>query len=38
MIIDGKKIAEEIKTTLKGDGLKLAIVQVSDDEASKKIY
>lgn len=36
MIIDGKKIAEEIKATLKGNGLKLAIVQVGDDEASNK--
>ncbi len=36
MIIDGKKIAEEIKNTLNGKGLKLAIVQVGDDEASNK--
>jgi len=36
MIIDGKKLSEEIKNTLKGDGLKLAIVAVSPDEASKK--
>jgi len=36
MLIDGKKLAEEIKTTLKGDGLRLAIVQVGDDEASRK--
>jgi methylenetetrahydrofolate dehydrogenase (NADP+)/methenyltetrahydrofolate cyclohydrolase len=36
MLVDGKKLAEEIKTTLKGDGLRLAIVQVGDDEASKK--
>jgi methylenetetrahydrofolate dehydrogenase (NADP+)/methenyltetrahydrofolate cyclohydrolase len=36
MIIDGKKIAEEIKNTLRGGGLKLAIVAVAPDEASKK--
>ncbi|MCX6731863.1 MAG: bifunctional 5,10-methylenetetrahydrofolate dehydrogenase/5,10-methenyltetrahydrofolate cyclohydrolase [Candidatus Parcubacteria bacterium] len=36
MIIDGKKLAEEIKNTLDGKGLKLAIVQVGEDEASKK--
>ncbi|TSD02741.1 MAG: methylenetetrahydrofolate dehydrogenase (NADP+) / methenyltetrahydrofolate cyclohydrolase [Parcubacteria group bacterium Athens0714_26] len=36
MIIDGKKIAEEIKSTLDSAGLKLAIVMVGDDEASKK--
>jgi len=36
MLIDGKKIAEEIKATLNGKGLKLAIVMVGDDEASKK--
>lgn len=37
MIIDGKKIAEEIKNTLNGKGLKLAIVQAGgDDEASNK--
>lgn len=36
MIIDGKKIAEEIKNILKGDRLKLAIVTVAPDEASKK--
>jgi len=40
MLIDGKKIAEEIKTTLKGESasrrIRLAIVQVGDDEASKK--
>ena len=36
MIIDGKKIAEEIKNTLNGKGLKLAIVAVAPDEASKK--
>jgi len=36
MIIDGKKIAEEIKNTLRGGGLKLAIIAVAPDEASKK--
>lgn len=36
MIIDGKKIAEEIKASLSAKGLKLAIVQVGDDEASNK--
>ncbi len=36
MIIDGKKISEEIKKTLNGKGLKLAIVAVAPDEASKK--
>lgn len=36
MIIDGKKLAEEIKNTLNGKGLKLAIVAVAPDEASKK--
>lgn len=42
MIIDGKKIAEEIKNSLKeeisksGKKLKLAIVQVGDNEVSKK--
>jgi methylenetetrahydrofolate dehydrogenase (NADP+)/methenyltetrahydrofolate cyclohydrolase len=36
MIIDGKKISEEIKNTLNGKGLKLAIVAVAPDEASKK--
>lgn len=36
MLIDGKKISEEIKSTLRGDGLKLAIVQVGDDENSNK--
>jgi len=40
MLIDGKKISEEIKATLNGESasrrIKLAIVQVGEDEASKK--
>lgn len=36
MLVDGKKLAEEIKSTLNGEGLKLAIVVVNPDEASKK--
>lgn len=40
MIIDGKKISEEIKNILNGKSagrrMKLAIVMVGDDEASKK--
>jgi methylenetetrahydrofolate dehydrogenase (NADP+)/methenyltetrahydrofolate cyclohydrolase len=36
MIIDGKKLSEEVKNTLDGKGLKLAIVAVNPNEASKK--
>jgi methylenetetrahydrofolate dehydrogenase (NADP+)/methenyltetrahydrofolate cyclohydrolase len=36
MIIDGKKISEEIKGTLNGKGLKLAIVAIAPDDACKK--
>lgn len=36
MLVDGKKLAEEIKNTLNGKGLRLAIVAVAPDDASKK--